>query len=495
MLYIIAVDIGTTNCKLVIVDENGKAINSFKEVLISLQPNEGWHEQNPELAFQAVLRLLQHSLTLLQHEEIACISFSAAMHSILAVDGNGTPLTNAITWADTRSKAYAHQLRNTEPGKNIYRQTGTAVHAMSPLCKLIFLKNENQQLFAEAHKFISIKEYIFYRFFGKFIVDVGIASATGLYDIYNYCWCKEAMDVAGIDESKLSAIVPATHFETALIPATQNELRIKTSMPFVIGGNDGCLANLGNGALTTNEAALTIGTSGAVRVTIPKPVTGDLNGLFRYLLTDDLYVTGAAINNGGIALQWFAENFLQTKISTNEDLDSVLKLAERAPAGAESLIFLPYLLGERATIWDEEASASFYGLRINHKKEHLTRAVIEGVSFPLLQILKAIEERNILIDKIYVSGIITQSEWWMQLLADMFGKTTILCDGSDASALGAAFMGMYATGMIKNLSQVRAFVKTSKVFRTNEAIHQLYQQQYNVFISLYPALTKNLKVY
>jgi gluconokinase len=298
------------------------------------------------------------------------------------------------------------------------------------------------------------------------------------------------MDAAGIDESKLSAVVPATHMETELIPAIKNELMIKRSIPFVIGGNDGCLANLGNGALNTNEAALTIGTSGAVRVVIPKPATEDLNGLFRYLLTDDLYVTGAAINNGGIALQWFAENFLQTKISANEDLRSVLNLAESAPAGAENLFFLPYLLGERATIWDEEASALFYGLHINHKKEHLTRAVIEGISFSLLQILKAIEEQNIIVDKIYVSGVVTQSEWWMQLLADMFGKTTVLCEGSDASAMGAAFMGMYATGMIKDLSQVRSFVKTSKVFKTNEAVHQLYQQQYNVFGLLYPAFSK-----
>src|SRR4030095_11370079 len=135
----------------------------------------------------------------------------------------------------------------------------------------------------------------------------------------------------------------------------------------------------------------------------------------RYLLTEDLYVIGAAINNGGIALQWFADNFLQIKISSNEDLNGVLKIAEQAPVGDKGLIFLPYLLGERGTIWDEEASAMFYGLRANHKKEHLTRVVIEGISFSLLQILKAIEKSNIGIDKIFVSGIVTKSEWWMQL--------------------------------------------------------------------------------
>jgi gluconokinase len=493
MSYIIAVDIGTTNCKLVTVDDKGKTVNSFKETLRSIQPNEGWHEQDAELIFQTVLRLLQQSLSSLQHEEIACISFSAAMHSMLAIDKNGIPITNAITWADTRSKTYARQLRNAETGKNIYRQTGTPVHAMSPLCKLIFLKNEKPQLLAEAHKFVSIKEYIFYRLFGKFIVDTGIASATGIYDTYNSCWCKEAMDVAGIDESKLSDVVSATHIETAVTPYAKKKLGLKKSIPFVIGGNDGCLANLGCGALNPNEAALTIGTSGAVRVTIPKPATENLSGLFRYLLTEDLYVTGAAINNGGIALQWFADNFLQIKISSNEDLNGVLKIAEQAPVGDKGLIFLPYLLGERGTIWDEEASAMFYGLRANHKKEHLTRVVIEGISFSLLQILKAIEKSNIGIDKIFVSGIVTKSEWWMQLLANVFGKTIVLSDDSDASAMGAAFMGMYATGIIKDLSEVKSFIKTTKTFEADELVHQLYQQQYKVYASLYPTLPKTWK--
>src|SRR6478735_3673416 len=157
MSYIVAVDIGTTNCKLVTVNEKGKTINSFKETLTSIQPNEGCYEQDAELIFQTVLRLLRRSLSSLQQEEIACIGFSAAMHSILAIDKDGIPITNAITWADTRSKIYARQLRNTESGRNIYRQTGTPIHAMSPLCKLIFLKNENHQLFAQAYKFISIK--------------------------------------------------------------------------------------------------------------------------------------------------------------------------------------------------------------------------------------------------------------------------------------------------------------------------------------------------
>jgi gluconokinase len=491
MKYIIAIDLGTTHCKAITVDENAKTIQSFKATLNSIQPQESYYEQNAEKIFQTVLQLLKRSLQNLDQNEIACISFSAAMHSLLVIDENGEPLTNAITWADTRSKKYAQQLRNSEQGKNIYRQTGTAIHAMSPLCKIIFFKNEEPELFAKAHKFISIKEYIFFRLFKKFIVDVGIASSSGMYDIYNNCWYKESLNVAGIDENKLSHVVNATHKEKDLLPEMKHFLQLTAEIPFVCGGNDGCLANLGSGSLQTNEAALTIGTSGAVRVTIPKPGITDGNGLFRYLLTNEIYVMGGPINNGGIALQWFAENFLQIKIADNNDLKKVLALAADAPPGSEDVYFLPYLLGERAPVWNEDACGMFYGLRMHHKKEHLTRAVIEGITFSLLQILNSIESANIVIEQIHISGIVTQSEWWMQLIADIFGKKILFTGGDDASATGAAFIGMYATGIIPDLSDVSSFLKTKKIFTPDETIHLLYQKHYKLYTSLYPA-TENL---
>src|SRR4051812_7920951 len=147
MKYIIAIDLGTTHCKAITVDENAKTIQSFKATVTSIQSHEGIHEQDAEKIFQTVIELLKQSIQTLDQDEIACISFSAAMHSLLAVDENGEPLINAMTWADTRSKKYAQELRNTKQGKIIYRQTGTAIHAMSPLCKIIWLRNEQQEIF------------------------------------------------------------------------------------------------------------------------------------------------------------------------------------------------------------------------------------------------------------------------------------------------------------------------------------------------------------
>ena len=495
MPYFIAIDIGTTHCKAIIVNEKAETVHAFKLPVISIIDEYGRHEQDAALIFQSVLSLLQQSLHAVNKNKIAGISFSAAMHSILLLDENGELLTNAFTWADTQSKLYAQQLKSSGEAERIYLQTGTPIHAMSPLCKLLWLKNEKVKLFVKAAKFVSIKEYIFYRLFGKFIVDEGIASATGLYDIYNACWCADALKLAGIDETKLSKVVSATRIENELIHEIKTLLNIENNIPFVLGGNDGCLANLGCGALTENETALTIGTSGAVRVAIPRPsfteaekiLKPEGKGLFKYILSKDLFVTGGPINNGGIALQWFAENFLGNAIQSAEDFDMVMTLAARAPAGADGLIFLPYLLGERAPVWDEDATAMFYGLRFMHNRAHLTRAVIEGISFSLFQILNAVEKANGAVNKVFVSGMVTKSDWWMQLLADMFGKTIVLNETADASALGAAFMGMYATGFIKDLSEVKGFLAASKSFEPDGKNHALYMQQFKLYVSLYPA--------
>lgn len=486
MRFIIAIDLGTTHIKAVIVNHQAKPFQTFKLPVVSVQNESGKYGQDAEVIFQSVLTLLKQSFQVVNQGDIACVVFSAAMHSILAVSKDGTPFCKALTWADTQSKAYAQHIKSIPAGESIYKQTGTPIHAMSPLCKIVWIKNERPEMFAKAQKFISVKEYIFHRLFGKYIVDFGIASASGLFDIYNLCWHKEALEFAGIDESKLSQVVSATHFETALLESIKSELNLKLSIPFVTGGNDGCLANLGCGALNKDEAALTVGTSGAVRVTIPKPLPAALQGLFRYMLTNELNVTGGPINNGGIALQWFAENFLNISIGSSEDFNQIMQLASKAPAASNGLIFLPYLLGERAPVWDEDAKGMFYGLQLIHRKEHLTRAIIEGISYSLLQILTAIEKINGTVKKVFVSGIVTQSEWWMQLLADMFGKTIVLNESADASAMGAAFVGMYATGMIDDLSTVKSFMQITKTFEADANIHAIYQKHFEVYASLYP---------
>lgn len=485
MRKILAIDIGTTHCKAITFDEKGEVVSSLKKTYETIADEQGKNEQKPDEIFEAVIGLLQESFDKIS--DIKGVSFSAAMHSLIAVDKNGKPLTNAITWADIRSKAYAEELKNSKQGDEIYYQTGTPVHPMSPLCKIIWIRNENPDVFNATFKFISIKEYIFYKLFGKFIIDYSIASATGLFDIRNKKWSDKAVAVAGITTEQLSKPVATTHSETELLPAYKTILKSKEEVAFIPGGNDGGLANIGCGAIQNGEVALTIGTSGAVRITTNQIKDDPGKRLFNYIITDDLFITGGAVNNGGIVLEWLAELFAKDD-GAPTDFDGMLQLASEANAGAGNLIFLPYLLGERAPMWDANAKGVFFGLDNLHEKKHLARAVVEGICFAMNDILVALEETNGNIENIYASGGFIQSKFWLQVLTDIFGKRVIISNVADASATGAAIIGMKALGWIERLEDAKFILHKGETFEPNEELHEQYKKLFEIFHRLYVKL-------
>lgn len=487
-MNLIAIDIGTTNCKVVIINGQSKVLKAFQSPTKPIQPLPGWNEQDAEEIFNSVLKLLQQAIAFCKQDNIACISFSAAMHSLLAVDENGKPLMNMLTWADLRSARYARELKQKPVAKNLYRTTGVPIHAMSPLCKLLWLQQEAKSIFAKAHKFISIKEYVFFRLFGKYMVDHSIAAATGLFDEKKLSWYKPALEIAGINPQQLSVICPAEHFETELLPAVQKKLKLKKPLPFVLGGSDGAMANLGSGLVNTTNAAITIGTSGAVRITSNKYLIDQKQRLFCYYITDCYYITGGAINNGGIALQWLVENIFKDDFKDEKKLNQLLTAALKIKPGAEGLIFLPYILGERAPVWDETAKACFVGLTATHTNMHITKAVLEGICFAVAEVLQALEETSGPVKNIYLSGGIIKSQQWVQLLADVLGKQVLVNDAADASALGAAFVGMKAIGQVKKISQAKMFLGNERIFKPNRANHLAYTKYLKIYNSLYKKL-------
>lgn len=490
MQFVLGLDIGTTHCKAVLLADNGKVLYEDKAGYPTFQSIAGQSEQDAAIIFEKVLLLLQRSFiwTKEQGHILSAVCFSSAMHSILAVDAAGKPLTNAFTWADTRSNEHAVQLRQLPVAKQLYSVTGTPVHPMSPLCKLMWLKQELPEVFNAAAKFISIKEYVFFKLFDKYLVDHSIASATGLFHIYDKKWDDRALQLAGIDASKLSEPVVVTHAETQLKEEYKNLLGMDGSVPFVIGASDGCLANIGSGAINRGEAALTIGTSGAVRVVVQTPFPDRQQRLFNYILTDDLYVTGGAVSNGGAALKWFAENFLQQTFSDPNNLDLLLQLAQEAPPGADGLIFLPYLSGERAPSWDAAARGAFIGLQMSHRKEHLVRAVLEGIAYALYQVLLAVEETNAEIHTVYASGVFVKSEPWLQLVCDVLNKKIIVSATADASAVGAALLGLHATGAFSFWSDVKQLIPQGRSFTPDASKHSIYRKYFEIYSELYPKL-------
>lgn len=492
---IIGMDIGTTSTKAVAFDVGGNML--FREAneypIISLKPD--YAEQDPEVVFNAVLDTLSAVVAELKNIdcEIAGVSFSSAMHSLIAVDAQGDTLTNCIIWADTRSKVYATNLKGSVIGHDIYLHTGTPLHPMSPLPKLRWLRDHEPLLFKNTAKFIGIKEYVFFRLFGEYKIDFSIASATGLFNIFTFEWHLDSLELAGITKDKLSTPVPPTHIFRNMKPEFAMLLNISASVPFVIGASDGCLANLGSNAVRPGDAVVTIGTSGAVRVMANEPATDIQERIFSYILTPERFVLGGAVNNGGVVLRWFRDNFYSSEavLAQEEDKEIYELMNEKAAAvapGADGLIFLPYLLGERAPIWDPAARACFFGVHYNHTREHFLRALMEGVMFNVYSVGRALEQTTGPIAAIYANGGFSRSSLWVQMLADIFNKEVHLTDTHEGSALGAAIMGMYALGLITNLEEAEAMIRVKQTFVPDPKHHARYMQNFSLFNELYPKL-------
>ena len=487
-MNVIAIDIGTSNCKAIIINEKAKVLKTFSEATKSFEPNPGYNEQNPDVIFKAILSLLSNALEFCKYENISCVSFSAAMHGLLAVDKNGKPLVNMLTWADLRSTHYAHQLKAKPVAKDLYNTTGVPIHAMSPLCKLLWIKHEAKDVFNKAFKFISAKEYIFFKLFGKYVIDYSIAAATGLFDEKNLCWYNRSLKITGINKGQLSQLKPVEHYETALLPAIKKKLKLKQDIPFVLGASDGALANIGCGLFNKKNIAVTVGTSGAVRITSNKYIVDEQQRLFCYYITDKLYILGGAVNNGGFVLQWLIENILQQKFKDEKVFKQTLKTAMQVKAGAEGLIFLPYILGERSPMWDENARGALIGLTASHKQAEVVKAVLEGICFAINDVLNAVEETSGLIKTIYLSGGITRTKSWVQLMADITGKKIIINNTADASALGAAFVGMKAVGLINNIQIAGSYLKEINSVEPDLKQHKIYKQYFKVYKNLYNQL-------
>jgi gluconokinase len=477
MKYVIGIDIGTTNTKAVAFAINGTVLGGAGASYPVFTDAEGRHELDPDQLMEAVLSALKglKQVADLAKSEPEGISFSCAFHSLLAVDEKGKPLMRAMTWADLRPSAAAKVLKNSDAGRRIYQHTGTPLHAMSPLCKLLWLRDSQPEIFQQAARFIGIKEYIWWRLTGKYQVDQSIASATGLFDIRRREWYPEALALAEIDAGLLSEPVPCTHLEKV------------EGRPYIIGGGDGCLANLGSGAVRPGETALTIGTSGAIRMTASGPEDDPEGRIFNYILSADRYVSGGATNNGGNVLQWLFEKVFGIG-GSEEEWQRRVNEADGVSPGCEGLIFLPYLQGERAPVWDADAKGVFFGVRAIHDHRHFTRACLEGVCYALCQIGASVEVTVGPIEHIVASGGFTRSDVWLQMIADIFNKKVYLTGVADASAIGAAMMGFLALGLIDELDTAKGLVHVVRTYEPNMARHAIYQKNFRVFTQLYGRL-------
>ncbi|WP_353723156.1 FGGY-family carbohydrate kinase [Dyadobacter sp. 676] len=320
-------------------------------------------------------------------------------------------------------------------------------------------------MYRKAGKFVGVKEYIVYRLTGEFLVDYSIASATGMFNIRELQWDVYTLKKLGLKAEKLPKTVSPYHI--VKLPKN-NAAGVPEGVPLVMGASDGCLANLGSGAIRTGSMAVTIGTSAAVRICSGKPFTDPLMQTFCYVLDEKTYIVGGPSNNGAVIFEWLMHTFFP-----KEEYDAVFEEAGGIKPGSEGLLFYPYLLGERAPLWSSSVRGGFSGLDITHTRAHFARAVMEGILLNLYSVGKTLMEMQE-ISVIYANGGFARSTTWVQMLSDVFGKTVKLNETVETGAVGAAMMGLKALGFAKDFSELTAFTKVGKEFDPENAVHEKY---------------------
>jgi gluconokinase len=485
---VLGIDIGTTATKVVALDGSCVSHAAARRQYPLEEPHPGEAVQDPATILAAVIDAVREVSTASRDAgfEVAAVAFSSAMHSLIALDAGGRPLTPSITWADERATDQAERLRITPQGRGLHRRTGTPVHSMSPLTKLLWFRERAPDVMTVARRWIGIKEYVVAQLCGEHLVDLSIASGTGLLTLATREWDAEALQLAGIDASQLSTVVPTTAVLRSLRPAAAEAMGLDRGTPLVIGAGDGPLANLGVGAVRPGIAACSIGTSGAIRCAVDRPAIDEQGRVFCYALTEDRWVVGGAVNNGGVVLRWLGETLMPQTVDDVEG--TLLGWAAQAPPGCGGLLMLPYLFGERAPHWSGPARGAYVGLTHEHRREHLVRAAIEGVCLQLAVVLDGIRDAGIEVSEMRATGGFARSPFWRQLLADVLDIEVRFPAGTEGSSVGAALLGMRALDRIDDLDRTAQLIGIDEVLHPQPESAAVYRALRPIFAPLYGAL-------
>jgi gluconokinase len=482
---VLGVDVGTTSTKVVAFDPAGTEVASAGHGYPLDEPHPGYAVQDPDAILAAVRESVRDVVTEVGAERVAGLSFSAAMHGLVGLGGDLELLTPLVTWADTRARGQAERLRAGSGGLSLHRRTGTPLHPMSPLPKLVWYAEQEPALYERAQHWMGIKEYVVLRLCGELVMDHSMASASGLMELAELDWDEEALALAGLLPERLPSLV-ATRTVVRLRPEVARDLGLGTDTPVVVGAGDGPLANLGLGAVHPGVAACSIGTSGALRVVVDQPAVDPLGRVFCYALTEDRWVVGGAINNGGVVIEW-AGDALAPDLG-EDSADELIELAARAPVGSGGLLMLPYLLSERAPHWSALPRGAYIGLTRGHGREHLVRAALEGVGQQLSLVLASLRSAGLAVEQVRATGGFTRSDFVRQLLADVLGMPIHLPAGHEGSSFGAALLGMEALGMVDSIDVAADLVQIDEEVRPHPAAAATYAQLQSVHAEIYDAL-------
>ena len=478
MKYVIGLDLGTTNIKAQAYDLKGNQIGATSRSVQTIYPNEEKAEQDPdeivEYAFQCLEEVIQNV-----GSGPAGIGLSAAMHSLILLDNSYRPLTNSIIWSDRRGAAVAEELNEDEISESLLVNCGTPIHALSPLVKIRWFRKRELEIFRKARFFADIKSYLIMKLTGHFVVDESIASASGMFDVKESVFFLPALKLAGIRRDELPKPHPADHILPMIKYDVAKRLKINAITPIILGGSDGCLANLGAFGLLPSKIVMNIGTSAALRYITRGTGKDYLFGMFKYIILDEYYVRGAASNNAGNILTWWYDR------NENKSLEDDLTSISDVPIGSEGLVFVPWIFGERPPLGNARSEGGFINEKPDQYYRLKFRALIEGVLFNLYELFQEVEKASMqTFNEILLTGGLAKYNPFIQMIADIFGVRIIRHRKVDHSAFGAALIAIEALGFIRSYEQIIDHSAKADHFYPDEKNSAAYKKAYNHYLAM-----------
>jgi len=489
----LGVDLGTSSVKLLLMNEIGEVIQTVSKEYPVYYPKPGWAEQNPEDWWQATSAGIRDILgiTGIAGGDIQSIGLSGQMHGLVLLDKENKVLIPALLWCDQRTQDECDYITE-QLGADLSKYTGNKALTGFTAPKVLWIKRNRPEIYEQINHVLLPKDYIRFKLTGEYASDVSDASGTLFFDVANRCWSLEMLEFLGLTEDVLPRCYESFAVTGNITPEAAAVTQLGLDIPVVGGGGDQAAGAVGTGIVSAGMVSVALGTSGVVFACQEEYAVDDENRLHAFCHSNGKWHVMGVMLAAASCLKWWVEEVCQL-----DDSGFVLLLeeAEKVAPGSEGLVFLPYLMGERTPYSDPYARGTFIGLSMVHNRAHMTRAILEGVSFGLRDSLEIIREQNLPTTVVRVSGGGANSLLWRQMLADILGLRVEVVNSVDGPAFGAAILAAVGVGVFDSVEDAcSSIVRTVWSTEPNQENVKKYNRVYQVYHELYETLKATFKV-
>ena len=491
----LGLDVGTTGCKALVVAEDGRMIAQAYRDYPLVSPNPGWSELDSGLLWESIRQVISTTSIKAGPDPVTALSVSSQGEAVAPVAKDGTPLGNFIVTFDNRTEAQFCWWKKRLGRKAIFGVTGMPLHPMYTINKIMWIKENRPELYAEAWKFLCIEDFVIFKLTGTAMIDHSLAARTMCFDVRRRQWSERILRCADVDEGLLSTAVPSGHAVGLVRSEVAVELNLGKNVVVATGGHDQPCGALGAGAVRPSVVMNAIGTSDVLCPTLEGPVLSALMLKNNYCcyphVLRDAYTSITFNLTGGLLLRWYRDTFCQEEIREARELgsDPYEVIIARSNPEPVDIYVLPHFVGSGTPTLDPKSRGAFVGLTLQTSKGDLSRAILDSTNYDLRLNLDCLKGVGIPVEELSAVGGGSKSASWLQMRADVLGAQVSVPQISEAASLGAAILAAVSTGFFADAQAgSREWVKAARTFEPDSRMHDRYTEKYANYLKLYPCL-------